>query len=123
MKKFNVSFRKNKQYVTVYLHSVSPETFQRMGGGRWGYYLPAENRNNFRGFFGEIHLVENRLRMDLISHELFHFVSDFIYSRGRGLSPYNEEYYASIMDEVTRNLIKALRKKAGHDIIIRKRKR
>ena len=72
---FRVYFNRRRQYVSVFLHEVSPQTFHRRGGGRWGYYVPAEVRGRI-GKFGELHFVLDRVRPDVVAHELLHLLAD-----------------------------------------------
>lgn len=99
---FSVKFRRNRNFFDVYLHDVSPSTFQRKGGGLWGYYQPHGKRTKF-GLFGEIHLVRSRVRVDVVAHEIDHLRCDWIFSNGIQLSRYNEEWYCKFGDELIRN--------------------
>ena len=102
LESFRVFFRKRKQFFDVYLHDTTPETFNRRGGGRWGYYLSRWEVSN-EGFFGEIHLVKSRVRVDVLSHELDHLRMDYIFSNSIVLSTRNEEWFCRFGDELTRN--------------------
>jgi hypothetical protein len=83
----------------VYLDDVAPGTLDRRAGTRWGYWQPADVRDERRGLFGEMHLVASRVRADLVAHELFHVVIDRLGS----VTTRNEERAARLMDELTRN--------------------
>src|SRR5512143_207951 len=98
---FRVYFNRRRQFVSVFLHEVSPQTFHRRGGGRWGYYLPAEERGR-RGKFGELHLVSDRVRPDVVAHELTHLLADRMRARGMTWCERTEEKSAEMMDELTR---------------------
>lgn len=102
LKSFRVYFFKKKQWVDVYLHDVHPNTFYRKGGGRWGYFIP--NRKSSRsGLFGEIHLVKERIRPDLILHELDHLRLEWLFANRVGLGTRNEEWFCKFGDEIMRN--------------------
>ena len=107
---FRVYFNRRKQLIDVILHDVHPNTFERRGGGRWGYYDEASGRNLKKGLFGEMHLVKSRVRSDTVAHELFHLLCDYIRSREVYLSNMNEEYYALKFDEFTRNFWREYKK-------------
>lgn len=109
---FLVGFNKNKQFLKFVIHDVSQETFKRRGGGRWGYYIQSYPRNIKKGIFGEIHLVKKGIRVDTLVHELTHFLSDYLNSRGISLNPYSEERIAMMMDEIIRKFYIKYRKES-----------
>jgi hypothetical protein len=88
------------RFIDVYLEDISVTTFQRRKGGRWGWYLAAEERGR-SGYFGEIHLVASRVRPDLVAHELTHVLIDWL--GGRPINARNEERICRLFDELTRN--------------------
>lgn len=99
---FKAFFNKKRQFYEVYLWSVHPNTFDNWKGGRWGYFVYlAENPR--LGKFGEIHLVESRVRVDSVSHELDHLRCAWIFKNGITLSTRNEEWFCKFGDELTRN--------------------
>ena len=93
----------------VFLHEVTPETFNRRGGGRWGYYLACDSRGR-RGKFGELHIVRRRVREDVVAHELFHLLADWLQFRKVELNDRNEEKIAVWMDELTRSFWREYKK-------------
>lgn len=101
MTDFKVNFNHGRQYFVVYLEDVTPTTFHRRGGGRWGFWLGADERKERSGLFGELHLVAERVRNDVVAHELFHVVADWL--NGKAIVPQTEERAALLMDELTRN--------------------
>lgn len=106
---FRVYFRKKRQFFDVYLHDTTPETFNRKGGGRWGYYVSRWN-NPKSGLFGEVHIVKSRVRVDVASHELDHLRMDWIFSNRVVLSTYNEERFCKFGDELIRNFYREYNK-------------
>lgn len=95
--------------MNVYLHDVHPDTFARWKAGRWAYFM-ATWQNPKIGEFGELHFVTSRLRFDTLSHEIFHFVVEYMYANRDNITTRNEEKYASLTDEVTRKIIREIRK-------------
>jgi hypothetical protein len=98
---FKLYFNRRRQYVSVYFHEVSPQTFHRRGGGRWAYYIPAQVQAR-HGKFGELHFVSGRVRHDVVAHELFHLLMDRMRVRNMTVSDRTEERLALMMDELTR---------------------
>jgi hypothetical protein len=98
---FRVFFNRNRQFFEVYLHDVHPNTFERRGGGRWGYFLCGDDPPRF-GKFGEIHLVKSRVRPDTVSHELDHLRMKWLFQRWIIVTPRNEEKFCTFGDELTR---------------------
>jgi len=106
---FKIYFNKNKQWLEIYLHDIHPNTFERKGGGRWGYFDRTWD-NPRRGKFGEIHLVKSRVRDDLISHELLHAVFEWYFSRNLKITRRNEERICEFQDELVRKFYREYRK-------------
>lgn len=109
MESFRIYFNRRKQWLGIYLHDVTPETFKVQGGGRWGYFLPKWERGR-KGEFGEVHLVKSRVRPDLIVHEMFHVVCEWIRAGRATLSPRNEERMAELLDELVRKFYREYEK-------------
>lgn len=107
---FRVYFNRRKQWYDVVLHDVNPTTFQNRGGGRWGYYENNPDRDNRKGLFGTVHLVKSRVREDLVAHELFHLLCDWMRSRSMQLLPSNEERFAELMDSLVRGFYREYNK-------------
>ena len=106
---FRVYFRSRRQWVNVFLHSVHPSTFARWKAGRWAYFM-ATWENPKVGEFGELHFVTSRLRFDTVSHEIFHILAEWMMANREPLSPKNEEKYATMMDEISRRVVREIRK-------------
>lgn len=109
METFRFWFNRRHNWVTVYLHDVTPETFMRRGGGRWGYYVAHDGRGRL-GKFGELHLVRRRIREDVVVHEIFHLLADWLRFRKVELNDRNEEKIAQWFDEMVRNFYKEYKK-------------
>ncbi len=107
---FRVYFRRRKQFFNVYLYNTTAKTFQRYGGGRWGYFVPRWEHSK-RGWFGDIHIIESRVRVDVVQHELDHLRLEWIFANEINLSTYNEEWFCKFGDELIRNFYKAYEKK------------
>lgn len=99
---FRVRFNR-RQWLDVFIHDVSVDTFVRRNGTRWGYYQAAEERQNKAGKFGEIHIVSGRVTPDTVAHELDHARWDWIFSNDITPSTRNEERLCKLLDEMTRN--------------------
>ena len=56
--KFKVKFNKGKQWFYVCLYDVSLYRFNKWAGTRWGFYWYRQDRNRYRGHFGDVHLVK-----------------------------------------------------------------
>lgn len=110
MNEFSIYFNKRRQWITVTIWDVHPETFKSWGGGRWAYFL-AGWENPRQGYFGELHLVKSGIREDTMAHELFHVICEILWARRDAITKYNEEKYASLMDELTGKFWKFYRKK------------
>lgn len=95
---FRVYFNRRKFWINVYLDDVHPATFERRGGGRWGYFVAGGGE----GQFGDVHLVASRVRHDVVVHELFHVAAAYMLSHWCLLTPKTEERWASLLDELTR---------------------
>lgn len=115
MEIFRFWFNRRRNWVDVYLHEVTPETFMRRGGGRWGYYVDASERGRV-GKFGELHLVRGRVREDVVAHEVFHLFADWIRFRKVELNKDNEyhekteEKLALTFDEFIRSFWREYKK-------------
>lgn len=110
MEPFRIYFNRRKQWLEIYVEDVSPETFKLKGGGRWGYFLPKWEKSR-KGFFGEVHLVRSRIRPDLVVHEMFHVVCEWLRARYVNLTARNEEDMAELLDELVRKFYKEHHKK------------
>lgn len=106
---FRVYFNRRKQWLEVELWDVHPNTFEKWGAGRWAYFQ-ADWEYPDRGKFGELHFVRSRIRFDVIGHELFHVMAEWIHANRTGITSNNEERLASLFDEMCRKLEKELRK-------------
>ncbi len=109
---FRIYFNRRKQWLEVYIHDVTPETFQRRGGGRWGYFDRAWD-NRRKGKFGELHLVKRQIREDLIPHELLHVVFEWYFCKNIKITRRNEERICEFQDELVRKFYKEYRKVEG----------
>jgi hypothetical protein len=94
---FRLYWNHKQQWVEVYLWDVTPGTFERRGGGKWAYYLAAETRSR-TGLFGSLHFVRNRVRADVVAHELVHLLADYLRDRDTAINVYNEERIAMLFD-------------------------
>lgn len=103
METFRLFFNRRRNWVCVYLHDVTPETFDRRGGGRWAYFVPPVEADGPGGLTGELHFVADRVRSDVVAHELIHTIAAWMRQRKMELNARNEERIATIMDELTRN--------------------
>lgn len=110
MDEFIIKFNKNRQWISVTLWDVHPNTFQNWGGGRWGYFI-AKWDNPKIGFFGELHFVKSGIREDTVAHELFHVICEWMWSNRDSITGKNEEKYAEFLDELIRKFYKEYRKK------------
>jgi len=106
---FRFTFNRNKQFVEVSLWEVHPTTFSRWGGGAWGYFQACYT-NPRQGRFGELHFVKDRLRYDVVNHELLHVLTEWMWAGGETITRKNEERYATFFDEITRKFIRELRR-------------
>lgn len=109
MNEFIIKFNKNKQWITVQLWDVHPDTFQSWGGGRWAYFNSLWE-NPKKGLFGELHLVRSGIREDTIAHEMFHVLCEIVWANRDAITGRNEEKYAEIIDELVRKFYKGYRK-------------
>jgi hypothetical protein len=105
---FRVYFNNHRQWLTITLHDVSPDTFNRWGNGRWGVFT-ATWQNPKQGEFGTVEFVQSRLRFDTISHEVFHAVWEWAWAN-RWLAPRYEERLAEMTDRLTRGIVREVRK-------------
>jgi len=108
--KFKVKFNKGKQWFYVCLYDVSLYRFNKWAGTRWGFYWYRQDRNRYRGHFGDVHLVKSRShRIDLYVHEaMLHLLKDWASSRKLDLNNVRrEEELALLLDELYRNYLRA----------------
>ena len=108
---FRVYFRKRRQFFNVYLYDTTPNTFQRHGGGRWGYFVPRWEHPKL-GWFGDIHLVKSRVRVDVVDHEINHLKCEWLFANNVILSTRNEEWFCKFGDELIRNFYREYEKKS-----------
>jgi len=111
-KSFSIYFFSNKQWIDVYLHDVHPSTFDKRGGGRWGYFVSCWENSKY-GLFGEIHLVSSRVRHDVVIHELDHLRLEWLFANRVGLGTRNEEWFCRFGDELTRKFWREYEKHVG----------
>jgi hypothetical protein len=109
MDEFLVYFNKRKQWLRIVLWDVHPTTFDRWKAGRWGYFI-AKWQYPEIGEFGEVHLVRSRVREDLVVHELFHALIEWMWANRKPISSGTEERFATILDTMTRNFYKEYNK-------------
>ena len=106
---FKVYFNRHKQWVSVYLWDVTPQTFSNWKAGRWGYFL-AKWENPKLGFLGEVHLVKWRIREDLVIHELLHVAVEWMWANGFTITRSNEERMITFIDGLVGKFYKEFRK-------------
>ena len=106
---FKFLFNKKRQFCEVYLWDIHPNTFSNWNAGRWAYF-EATYDSPRSGRFGELHFVKNRLRYDVVNHELFHLFAEWVWAGGDTVTRRNEEKYATFFDEISRRFIQELRK-------------
>ncbi len=99
MDEFTIYFNGKKQFITVHLWEVNPGTFANWGGGRWGYF-EEKWENPKIGFFGEVHLVKSRIRPDLVVHEMFHVLVEWMWANGITITRKNEEKMDEFLDQL-----------------------
>lgn len=99
MDEFLIYFNKKRQWIVVKLWDVHPNTFASWKAGRWGYFIPTYE-NPKKGFFGEVHLVKSRIREDLIVHEMFHAMVEWMWANGETITRRNEERYTEFLDQL-----------------------
>lgn len=109
MEGFNIYFNKNKQWVKIILWDVHPNTFANWRGGRWGYFI-STYENPKIGEFGEVHLVKSRIREDVIAHEMFHVMVEWMWSNGETITRKNEERYTEFLDQLVGKFFKQFNK-------------
>lgn len=109
MDEFIIFFNKNKQWITVHLWEVHPNTFQNWGGGRWGY---TEEKwvNPKSGLFAEVHLVKSRVREDLVVHELDHVRTAWMRANDIIITGRHEEKMAVFLDQLVGKFYREYRK-------------
>jgi len=106
---FRVYFNRRRQYFSVHLDEVSPDTFHRQGGGRWGWFHETWS-NPYKGEFGTIHIVASRVRHDVVAHELLHGWIAWLKARDVAVTFRNEERLVLIFDEMVRHFWKEYEK-------------
>ncbi len=106
---FRVFFNSKKQWVDVYLHDVHPTTFANWNMGRWGCFNK-DYDNPRAGYFGDVHMVESRVREDLVVHELDHVRWEWMWANRIMVSNRNEETLTALLDELVRNFYREWRK-------------
>lgn len=111
---FKVFFNRRKQFFTVHLDDVSPATFHRQGGGRWGWFQETWS-SPYHGEFGTIHIVKSRVRQDVVAHELLHLWLAWLKSRDIAVTRRNEEKLVLLYDELTRHFWNEYRKVVQDD--------
>lgn len=116
LRSFRVFFRRKRYFYDVCIHDTHPSTFERKGGGRWGYFKASGEWPIRVGFVGEIHLVASRVRVDSVSHELDHLRCSFLRRNGIVLNTRNEEWYCKFGDELIRNFYREYRKLENEQI-------
>jgi hypothetical protein len=109
LKEFTIYFSKKRQWINVYLWDVHPNTFANWKAGRWGYFEPKWENPRY-GFFGEVHLVESRIREDLVVHEMFHVLCEIVWSKRDTITGRNEERHAELLDSLVREFYKGYNK-------------
>lgn len=109
MDEFTIYFNKNKQWITVYIHDVHPNTFANWKAGRWGYF-EGKWENPRIGFFGEVHLVKSRVREDLVVHELDHVRTEWMWANGTTITRKNEEKMTEFLDILVGRFYREFRK-------------
>ena len=107
---FKVYFNKKRQFVDVYIHEMSHETFNRKGGGRWAYFQSAWENSKW-GLFGELHFVESRVREDVVVHEMLHVLIEWMWSNGFTITRQNEERMCEFLDELVGKFYREYRKR------------
>ncbi len=106
---FRVYFNRRRQWLEVTLWDVHPTTFANWGAGRWGYFQAAWEHPK-HGKFGEIHLVRSRVREDLIVHEMFHALCEWMYANRTTITNQTEERMAELLDSMVRGFYREYRK-------------
>src|SRR5690349_4201893 len=109
MNHFRVYFNRKKQWVDVTLWDVHPNTFSTWKMGRWGCFNQSWE-NPSQGLFGEVHLVESRVREDLVAHEFLHVWLEWIWANRTAVTSRNEETMIELYDEMIRNFYREYKK-------------
>ncbi len=110
---FKIIFNRKKQWINVYLWDVHPNTFSRWKSGRWAYFLATWSNPRW-GEFGELHFVKSRIREDVVSHEILHALTEWMYSGGFTITRQNEEKMCELMDELVRKFYREYNKVIKH---------
>ena len=106
---FKIFFNKKRQWIDIYLWDVHPNTFANWKAGRWGYFI-AKWENPKLGIFGEIHLVKSRVREDVVVHELFHALTEWMWANRISMQSSNEERLVSFLDKLVGDFYREYRK-------------
>jgi len=106
---YEIRFNGGKSSVNIILEDVHPDTFERKGGGRWGYFSFTDRPR--LGKFGEVHFVASRVRPDVVAHELAHVALNWFFAREYVVTPRNEERFCLMLDELTRKFWRAYERK------------
>lgn len=69
--------------------------------GRWGMFDPKWQTPR-SGYFGDIHMVESRVREDLVVHELAHAWIEWLWCGRTTVIGRNEETMVALLDELVR---------------------
>lgn len=101
---FSFKFDRNRQIINVYLWDVHPNTFKSWKMGRWGCF---DSRDNI---LGDLHFVKSRVREDLVVHELFHALTEWMWRTGITVTRKNEEKIAETLDEMVRKFYRQYKK-------------
>ena len=91
-------FNKGKQFVEIILD----EELESYGT------FKAEWDNPKVGRFGVVRFSPKDLTFDTVVHEAFHVLVEYIVATRSNITSYNEEKYAILIDEIFRNMVKAL---------------
>lgn len=112
---FIYPFNSGKQRVKVCIYDVTEKRFERWGrtkrepGSYHGYYEPRDGRSRYRGIFGILHLRLGSLDDNLVAHEIYHLMADWMKSRNMQLSDKTEETLAWLNGELNGNFWKKYR--------------
>lgn len=91
-------FNRGKQFVEIFLG----EDLESYGTFRAMWKNPREGR------FGIVTFDSRYLTYDTIAHEVFHIVVEYIVANRSNITSRNEERYATLFDEIFRNIVLAI---------------